>query len=227
MRALALLILAASPLSAQTCELRDATPVTCLALEYVRALSTMAQAEETSKVEARSDSDKVVSGFYALKTRMNTEWFIRLQLHKYRVSKDAKAATAGTYADQVFAVFYVWDSTSEANLRRIVRMKSSVAEMQELTAEYEVHGDESLKLLFATAGEILDASLIIEGPSTPITKRRMTIGQRDQIVAEIDRAFAGHLSIEPDGLWYSGWAATAANIRDNLLEKGWLYMRTP
>jgi hypothetical protein len=183
----------------------------------------MAQAEEASKEEARSDSDKVVSGFYGLKTRMNAERFIRLQLHKYRVSRDAKAATAGTYADQVFAVFYGWDSTAEANLRRIVRMKSSVAEMQELTAEYEVHGDESLKLLFATAGEILDASLIVEGPAIPVTKRRMTIGQRDQIVAEIDHAFAGHLSVEPDGLWYSGWAATAANIRDSLLDKGWKY----
>ena len=67
---------------------------------------------------------------------------------------------------------------------------------------------------------------VVEGPSTPITKRQMTLTQRDQIVAEIERAFAGHLSVESDGFWYSGWAATAASMRSNLLDKGWNYTRS-
>ena len=38
MRVLFLLLVTAAPLSSQTCELRNATPLTCLMLEYVRDL---------------------------------------------------------------------------------------------------------------------------------------------------------------------------------------------
>jgi hypothetical protein len=51
----------------------------------------------------------------------------------------------------------------------------------------------------------------------------MTIAERDRIVTEIERSFKGHLSVEPDGLWRSVFAATAAGIRDSLLQKGWQY----
>ena len=108
-------------------------------------------------------------------------------------------------------------------MRRIVAGKSSVGEMEELSAQHKVNGDQLSRLMMAGAGEVVDASLIVEGPATPITKRRMTTQQRDRIVAEIERSFAGHLNVERDKLWYSGWAATAASIRKNLLG-GWKYL---
>ena len=175
------------------------------------------------KAQAGRDSDEMVSGFYAIKSRMNAERLIRQRLIEYRKSRDSAAATAASYADKTFALFYAWDSAAEASLRRIAAFKSSVGEMQELRADQKVHADESLKLLIAVAGELLDDTLILEGPDTRVTKRRMTLSQRDQIVGEIERAFAGHLAVEEDGLWHSGWAATAATIRDNLLDKGWKY----
>lgn len=223
MRTWILLVVAAAPLQSQTCELKAATPVTCLSLDFVRALSSMAMIDETTKAEALASQDAMESGFYAVKSRMNAESRLKRQFARYRSVGDRRAATAADYVEKVFGILYGWDSAGEANLRRMARFKSSVAEMQELTAAKKVHDDQGLELLFAASGEILDASLIVEGPSTPVTKRRMTLTQRDEIVAEIERAFAGHLSVESDGFWYSGWAATAASMRSNLLDKGWNY----
>ena len=223
MRAWILLVATAMPLQAQTCELKAATPVACLTVDFVQALATMARVEESGKAEAQLSQDPTEGAFYTVKSRMNAETRLRGGFARYRSSGDRRVTKAAKYAEDVFRILYAWDSAAEVNLRRAATFKSSLGEMQELAAEQKVHGDQTLDLLFATAGEILDADLIIEGPSTPITKRRMTLGQRDEIVAEIDRAFAGHLALEPDGLWYSGWAATAASIRSSLLDKGWKY----
>lgn len=200
-----------------------ATPISCLTLEYVRALAMMARAEEAIKTESRSNHDAMESGFYAVKTRMNAERMIRRLLVPYLNSTDSAAKEAAGHADKVFALFYAWDSAGEANLRRIAGFRSSVGEMQELLAQHKVDGDNTLNYLFAIAGELLDASLIVEPKATRVTKRRMTLRQRDRIVAEVTRSFAGHLKVEPDKLWYSSWAAVASAIRSNLLDS-WTYM---
>ena len=224
MRAWILFVLAAMPLQAQTCELSTPTPVTCLTLDFVRALSSMAMIEEAVKAEALTSHDPIETAFYGTKSRMAAESQLRRQFARYRSAGDKHTAPAADYVEKVFGILFAWDSAGEVDIRRVARFKSSVAEMQELTAERKVHDDQAFKLLIAASGEILDASLVVEGPSTPITKRQMTLKQRDEIIAEIDRAFAGHLSVEPDGFWYSGWAATAVSIRRNLLDKGWNYI---
>lgn len=226
MRAWILLVVAAAPLQSQTCELKAATPVTCLTLDFVRALSSMAMIDEAAKAEALASQDPIESAFYAVKSRMNGESRLKRQFARYRSAGDRHAAGAAEYVERVFGILYEWDSAGEVDIRRVAGFKSSVGEMQELTAAKKVHDDQALELLAAASGTILDASLIVEGPSTPITKRQMTLTQRDQIVAEIERAFAGHLSVESDGFWYSGWAATAASMRSNLLGKGWNYTRS-
>lgn len=219
-----LLAFVASRLGCQTCELERANPVTCLTLEYVRDLAIMARAEESGKAEARASDDTTVSAFYVIKTRMNAERLIRTQLAAYRASPDRKTADAARYAQQVFSIFLRWDSTAEANLRRIVAFKSSVGEMEELQAEQKVHADQSLELLIAGSGAVLDASILMQGRPPRAVGRRMTVANRDRIVAEIEKAFRGHLTVEPDSLWYSGWAATAASMRSNLLDAGWKYL---
>lgn len=211
-------------LEAQSCGIRDAAPATCLTVEWVRTLAALQRTEDNVSVEAGKISDPMEAGFYAIKTRMFAQSLAIRQLQPYRKSADKKVAVAAAYPIMVIQRFNTQDSAQQVALRRIAAFKSSVGEMQELSAERKVQQDQALTLLMAASGEILDASLIIEPGADKVTKRRMTIRERDAIVAEIDAAFSAHSKVESDGLWYSAFAGVVSTIRENLMGE-WVYLK--
>jgi hypothetical protein len=211
-------------LEAQSCGIDHATPVTCLTVEWVRTLAALQRTEDQTTREVPKITDGVEAGFYAIKTRLNAELFAIRELQPYRSSSDKKVAAAAAYPIKVIQRFASQDSAQQVALRRIVAFKSSVGEMQELSAERRVEQDQALTLLMAATGAVLDASVVVEAGADKVNKRRMTIRERDAIVAEIDAVFSEHSKVESDVLWYSAFAGVAASIRENLMGQ-WVYLK--
>ena len=211
-------------LHAQSCGVTTASPVACLTLEWVRTLAALQRTEDEVKDAGSRISDGVELGFYAIKKRLIAQSFAVRQLQPYRNSPDRKVASAAAFPVKVIQRFNTLDSAQQVALRRIAAFKSSVGEMQELSAERKVQNDQALSLLMAATGEVLDASVIVDPKVDKVSKRRMTIRERDMIVAAIDSTFLAHDKVESDGLWYSTYAAVAATLRANLMGQ-WVYLK--
>ena len=94
---------------------------------------------------------------------MNAELFIRRRLIQYLRSPDKRAAEAAKFAARVFDILYAWDSAGEQDMPRIVAGKSSVGEMEELSAQHKVNGDQLSRLMMGGAGEVLNARSLSKG----------------------------------------------------------------
>jgi len=214
----------AQPLSAQGCIVGGHVPseATCVVSVYIDFLARMSYAE-TRAGEAFPDSaDVTPRAFAAMKGRLAVEREALLSLRPLRAAKDSSARNAAVYTSKVIVILSAWDSSAQADYRRIIRFEMPLAQLEEKRAEQAQRADQSLKLLIAAGGSALDGTVVMRGGKAAM--RRMTEADRDTLVATLERHFGSRMKVDSTGNWSSGWGAMASTLRDGLLQPGWQYL---
>ena len=222
--ALWMVVILAPCVGAQSCGLTRGSSSACLTLEWVRTLTSLQRSENDTREDLKGNKDPISSAFYGIKSRRRAGELAIVHLEDYRGSPDDRTAKSAAFLLDVVSWLMTKDSSKEVTLRRVANYEVSLAELQEMRAAQKVQGEQFLSLLIAATGEVVSASLVIEPDAQHVTKRSMTVVARNAIVAEIDRSFSKHARVERDGFWSSGYAAAAAALRENLLDKGWTYL---
>ena len=212
-RIAAALLLLGSPLAAQRCALPNANDVTCLTADYVRALGVLQDAWERSA----SDSANVANTFYAIKSGRMAAIDAKSYLSRYRHSRDTAVVRDARYVDEVLDDIVQRENVMEARLRRAAAGQMTSTQLEEGTADLRIWGDQLTRVMIASAGEVADASVVIDRSQTRVTARRMTRANRDSILAEISRIF-------PDSSQYAtAWSIAAATLKRGLSDE-WKYL---
>jgi hypothetical protein len=192
---------------------------TCLIAEYIQTVVDLAQGD----ADAARLGDTNTRAFYAMKARLLAERSAMARFRPYLGAADTQVVEGARFAIEGFSLLAKWDSTGQEDLRRILRLEMSAAELTEKVADVQLRSNQLPTVMFAIAGAVGDANIDRESGATRYTKRRMTAIERDSLVARLEYRFPGRLKPDAKGDWESVWAATAGFFRTSLLDNRWQY----